>query len=162
MDLVKFSGSSILSRKVNQPMQVRVLTVLIIAAVALAACSGGTQSNRVTEITLEASGLQYQPATIEVTAGQPVKLTFRNNDSVDHDFSIMEIPMASMGATAEPMAGHDMGSMTTDPQLHMVVAMNATNTMEFTPTKAGTYEFVCTVPGHKEAGMKGTLIVKQP
>ena len=26
--------------------------------------------------------------------------------------------------------------------------------------KPGTYEFYCPVPGHKEAGMKGTLTVK--
>ena len=99
---------------------------------------------------------------IEVMAGQPVKLTLRNNDTVDHDFSIMEIPMAAMGATAEPMAGHDMGDMATDPELHMAALMGATNTIEFTPTKPGTYEFFCTVAGHKEAGMVGTLIVKSP
>ena len=26
--------------------------------------------------------------------------------------------------------------------------------------KPGTYHFYCTVPGHREAGMEGTLIVK--
>ncbi len=30
----------------------------------------------------------------------------------------------------------------------------------FTPTKPATYTFYCAVPGHKEAGMKGTLIVE--
>lgn len=29
----------------------------------------------------------------------------------------------------------------------------------FKPTQAGTYTFYCRVPGHAEAGMKGTLIV---
>ncbi|HLF01483.1 MAG TPA: cupredoxin domain-containing protein [Anaerolineales bacterium] len=138
------------------------LSLLALAAAFLAACSGSSASSQPLEIMLQASGMTYQPATIEVTAGQPVKLTFQNTDALEHDFSIMEIPMASMGATAEPMAGHDMENMATDPQLHMAVAMNATNTMEFTPTKPGTYEFFCTVAGHKEAGMKGTLIVKQP
>ena len=28
------------------------------------------------------------------------------------------------------------------------------------PDKAGTYEFYCPVPGHEQAGMKGTLTVK--
>ena len=32
--------------------------------------------------------------------------------------------------------------------------------LTFTPSKAGTYEFFCTVAGHKEAGMVGTLTVK--
>ena len=29
------------------------------------------------------------------------------------------------------------------------------------PVKAGTYEFFCTVPGHREGGMEGTLTVKR-
>lgn len=142
----------------------RIFLLLLITAAAavLAACSGGSASSGVAEITLEASALKYQPAVIEVTAGQPVKLTFRNSDSVEHDFSIMEFPMASMGATAEPAAGHDMSGMTAEPELHMAAAMSSTNTIEFTPTKPGTYEFFCTVPGHKEAGMVGTLVVKAP
>ncbi len=140
-------------------MKKYLIPVLLLAAAVLAACSGSPATGA-NQITLEVSNLQYQPATIEVTAGQPVKLTLRNNDSVEHDFSIMEIPTAAMGATAAPMAGHEMGGMTADPQLHMVAAMGATNSMEFTPTKPGTYEFFCTVPGHKDAGMKGTLVVK--
>jgi uncharacterized cupredoxin-like copper-binding protein len=40
--------------------------------------------------------------------------------------------------------------------------MNQTSTLDFTPTKPGTYEFFCTVAGHKDAGMVGTLIVKAP
>ena len=134
------------------------LVVLIGVAVVLAACSGAPSAQ---DITVEAKLMKYEPATIEVTAGKPVKLTFHNNDTVEHDFSVMEFPMV-MSATAEPMAGHDMGGMTTDPQLHMAAATNTSNVLEFTPSKPGTYEFFCTVPGHKEAGMKGTLIVKAP
>ncbi len=64
--------------------------------------------------------MKYQPATLEVMAGQPVRLT------------------------------------------RMAALMGQTNTIEFTPTKPGTYEFFCTVAGHKEAGMVGTLVVKAP
>lgn len=142
-------------------MKNRILLLLSLAAGVLAACSG-TASNTPVEITLDVNSMLYQPATIEVVAGQTVKMTFRNNDTVDHDFSIIEIPMAAMGATAEPMAGHDMGAMTTEPELHMAAMMGTTNTIEFTPTTPGTYEFFCTVAGHKEAGMVGTLIVKAP
>jgi uncharacterized cupredoxin-like copper-binding protein len=34
--------------------------------------------------------------------------------------------------------------------------------VSFVPTKPGTFEFFCAVPGHKEAGMVGTLIVREP
>jgi uncharacterized cupredoxin-like copper-binding protein len=47
--------------------------------------------------------------------------------------------------------------------LEIVLTANGqTNQLEFTPTAAGTYEFWCTVPGHKEAGMIGKLIVGNP
>jgi uncharacterized cupredoxin-like copper-binding protein len=82
-----------------------------------------------------------------------------NEGALEHDFSILEMPMETMGATAVPMEGHDMTPMAEEAQLHMAVAMGTSNTAEFTPTKPGTYEFFCTVPGHKEAGMVGTLVV---
>lgn len=114
------------------------------------------------EIMVQASGMTYQPASIEVTAGQPVKLTFENMDTVDHDLSIMEFPMEMMGATQEPMADHDMGGMTEQPELHMAALMGQNAVLEFTPSKPGTYEFFCTVAGHKEAGMVGTMVVNAP
>ena len=143
-------------------MKLRLLSLLALAAAFLAACSGSSASSQPVEIMLQASGMTYQQATIEVTAGQPVKLTFQNTDALEHDFSIMEIPVAMMGATQEAMPGHDMSGMANAPELHVAAMMNQTSTLEFTPTKPGTYEFFCTVAGHKEAGMKGTLIVKQP
>ena len=142
-------------------MKLRLLSLLTLAAV-LAACSGSATPAKPVEIMLQSSGMTYQPATIEVIAGQPVKLTFQNMDVLDHDFSIMEIPMEMMGATQEPVAGHDMGGMAEEPELHMAALMNQTSTLEFTPTEPGTYEFFCTVAGHKDAGMVGTLVVKAP
>ena len=70
--------------------------------------------------------------------------------------------MVMTGATSESMAGHNMSGMTNQPELHMAVAMGQTGVLEFTPTKPGTYEFFCTVAGHKEVGMMGTLIIKAP
>ena len=138
------------------------LASLMVLALLLAACSGTAGSSGPMEIMVQAAGMTYQPATIEVTAGQPVQITFQNMDSVDHDLSIMEFPMEMMGATQEPMAGHDMGGMTEQPELHMAALMGQNAVLEFTPSKPGTYEFFCTVAGHKEAGMVGTMVVNAP
>ena len=35
-----------------------------------------------------------------------------------------------------------------------------TGTGTFTIERAGTYTFVCSVPGHSDAGMKGTITVQ--
>lgn len=138
------------------------VSLLMLTAALLAACSGSTSSNRPLEIMVQGSGMTFQPAMIEVMAGQPVKLTFQNMDSVDHDLSILEFPMEMMGATQEPLAGHNMGGITEVPEFHMAALMNQTSVLEFTPSKPGTYEFFCTVAGHKAAGMVGTLVVKAP
>jgi uncharacterized cupredoxin-like copper-binding protein len=127
-------------------------------ALILGACAGPAPQ----EVSLTAVDMAFHPDALEVTAGRPVRLTMVNEGALDHDFSILEMPMETTGATAVAMPGHDMGAMTLDPQLHMAATTGMSNTIEFTPTKPGTYEFFCTVPGHKEAGMLGTLVVKAP
>lgn len=39
------------------------------------------------------------------------------------------------------------------------MAPNATVTLDFTLTEPGTFEYYCTIPGHKAAGMRGALEV---
>ncbi|MDA0302102.1 MAG: plastocyanin/azurin family copper-binding protein [Chloroflexi bacterium] len=43
--------------------------------------------------------------------------------------------------------------------MHVAAEAGRVAEIEFTPTQAGTYVFYCTVPGHREAGMEGKLIV---
>ena len=53
-----------------------------------------------------------------------------------------------------------MSGMHGDSAVHVAAAPGATGTVDFTPSEAGTYEFYCTIEGHKEAGMVGTLVVE--
>lgn len=45
--------------------------------------------------------------------------------------------------------------------VHLHTVAGEAVTAAFTPTEPGTYEFYCSVPGHREAGMVGTLIVSE-
>ena len=138
----------------------RFLTLLTLA-LTLTACGAAANTQ---EITISASAMTYSPANLEIKAGQPVRLTFRNNDGVTHDFSVMEFPTTGAGVsvTEEPIADSHDAEMAVDPELHVAAAMNKSGTLEFTASEPGTYEFFCTVPGHKEAGMVGTLTVLAP
>ncbi len=142
-------------------MKKLVMPVLLVGAVILAACAPAATTQ---EITVSAAAMKYTPAAIEIKAGQPVRLTFRNNDGVTHDFSVMEFPTTSVGVsvTEDAMAGSHDSQMSVEPQLHVAAVMNGSGTLEFTASKPGTYEFFCTVTGHKEAGMVGTLTVLAP
>ena len=135
-------------------------SLAVIAALTLAACAGGANDTAQT-LTIEAVDLGFTPSTLEVKAGEPVKLTLQNNGALTHDFSIMEFPMEGMAEETGGME-HDMGDAAAEPELHVAAAGGQSAMLEFTPSKPGTYEFWCTVAGHKEAGMTGTLVVLAP
>src|SRR3972149_4130599 len=123
-------------------MRSQSVAAIAAGALFLGGCASAPQPQA---ITLTAQTMTYSPSTFEVTAGVPVDLTFVNEDALEHDFSVLEIPVES-GAGVEPV-------------LHGAAEPGATNNLTFTPTKPGTYEFFCTVAGHKEAGMVGTMVV---
>jgi uncharacterized cupredoxin-like copper-binding protein len=108
--------------------------------------------------------MTYSPSTFEVKAGVPVELTFVNEGELEHDFSILEIPVESVSEPEAMSAEHEMemGAAAMDPALHVAAEPGATGHMTFTPTQPGSYEFYCTVPGHKDAGMVGTMTVLAP
>ena len=139
------------------------VVVLVCTALMLVACGGNTaQSTSGTPsltVTVEASEFKFTPARIELKAGQPIKITFRNKGTVEHDFSVAKIQVRSSSASRSSSAGHDMSNMTTKPDLHVSAEVGGTGTLEFTPAQSGTYEFFCTVAGHKEAGMMGSLVI---
>jgi uncharacterized cupredoxin-like copper-binding protein len=138
-------------------MQKLMLWVFAGLTLVLVACSGGaTSSQNTRQVTVQVSEFKFEPATIEVSVGQPVKLTMQNKGSIEHDWAIMKIPMMGMKESGE--VGHAMGA--TKPDLHVSAMMGKSAELEFTPTQVGTYQIVCTVAGHKGAGMVGTLIVK--
>lgn len=146
--------------------------LLLLATFALAACGGSQVAAEPAadadnqEVTVEAVDLAFTPATVEVAAGQPVKLTLQNNGALEHDFSIMEIEVETVHEEAGEHSGgeHEQGGehvMTIHPELHLAAAAGTVGTLEFTVSQAGTYEFFCSVAGHKEAGMVGTLVVEE-
>ena len=133
---------------------------LALLALMLAACGSGLAGPQ--SITLDAQDIAFGTTALEVTAGQPVILTLKNTGALVHDFSILEIPIVNVSEQPEEMAGHDMSNLSEAPAVHVAAAPGESASIEFTPTKPGNYEFLCTTAGHKEAGMVGKLTVKSP
>jgi uncharacterized cupredoxin-like copper-binding protein len=133
----------------------KVLQILmVLAAILLAGC----QPAAVTEITVTASDIVYDVERIEIAANQPVRLVLENNGALEHDFVISEI---HANGVEEHSSGHDThGEESVDADLHVSVAAGQSSTLDFTALEPGEYEYFCSVPGHKEAGMAGILIVK--
>ena len=84
---------------------------------------------------LMAQGFAFNQTEMRAKAGAVVALRLDNLDSFDHQFDIDEL------------------------DVHAPVSAGKQAIALFTPARPGTYSFYCSVPGHREAGMVGTLIV---
>jgi len=82
--------------------------------------------------------LAYTTTTATAKAGK-VTVEFKNPQSLTHDVAFESSDGKLVGETK------------------LIEDSSDTTTLDFKP---GTYTFYCSVPGHREAGMEGTLIVK--
>ncbi len=89
-------------------------------------------------VTVTLTDMQFNPATVRVKAGTPVNFTAANKGVLEHNWQV-KIGNETVQIDARP---------------------GQTATRTFTPTTPGTYKVVCTVAGHEQAGMVGTLIVE--
>jgi len=97
------------------------------------ASGGGTL-----KIETASSGLAFSSDTAESEAGE-VTVDFNNAQSVPHDVAFEDSSGKTVGQTEVIAEGEDSAVVNLKP---------------------GTYTFFCTIPGHREAGMEGTLTVK--
>ena len=94
------------------------------------------------EVKVVATELKFTPPTIQAKVGQPLKIVLENQGAIEHDIAFPTIKADKPGASLKALA-----------------KAGQTATLEFTPTAKGSYEYICTIPGHKEAGMKGKINV---
>jgi plastocyanin len=102
------------------------------------AAGGGGGASTVDISTPSGSDLAFTEKTATAKAGS-VTIDFDNVQSLQHDVAV------------EDSSGTNLG------QTDLVSSGTASTTVDLQP---GTYTFFCTVPGHREAGMEGTLTVK--
>lgn len=144
----------------------RLLIVLVLVGL-LAACRNNASPADTAQptkvLTITATDIAYDTPVIEMKAGQLLRLTLQNDGALEHDFSFMEMPLAGeVTGGGMDMAGHDMSNMEEEPDVHVSAMPGESNTISFTPSRPGVYEYYCTVAGHREAGMSGTLNVAEP
>ena len=138
------------------------LAALALASFALAACGGSSDSSSSSstadtsastssssagsssgsstiDISADPSGaLAFEQTDVTAAAGKDT-LDFTNDSSTPHNV-VIEDSSGNQVAATDTIQGD---STSTDADL-----------------KAGTYTYFCSIPGHREAGMEGTLTVK--
>jgi plastocyanin len=151
--------------------KVAALLALALASIALVACGGSSDSSSSSSATEATSGsgettsgaasggkeeggggggstlkveadpegtLAYTTTEATAKAGK-VTVDFNNPQGLTHDVAI------------ESSSGEEVG------KTELIAEGSDSTTVNLKP---GTYHFYCTVPGHREAGMEGTLTVK--
>ncbi len=108
---------------------------------AAATTTGAAAPTATTDLSLEANPegqLKYNTSTLTAKAGK-VTIDFKNMSPLGHNVTVEAPGGKTLGAT--PTFQGASKSLTLD-------------------LKPGTYKFYCSVPGHRMAGMEGTLVVR--
>jgi nitrite reductase (NO-forming) len=95
-------------------------------------------SSLATSVAVTAAEFSFSPRSIQVPAGRKVTLTLQNAGVIEHDLTVPSAGFSLLAKAGQSASG------------------------EFTFDKPGSFEFICSIPGHKDAGMKGTLTVVDP
>lgn len=104
------------------------------------------------KIVIETSEMNYSPNKIVVEKNNPMTLQLINSDQIEHDIEIINLSFSTI--TEDTHHHKRMENM-----FHLHVGPQKTSDTTFVINESGTYEFYCTIPGHKESGMIGQLVV---
>jgi nitrite reductase (NO-forming) len=118
----------------------------------------------VTKLTVSATEFALAPAALEAPAGQPVEITFINKGASFHNWAVpslaaTKLQIISMPKNLPDVYVHDLTKLISDGHPIIVAGPHQSAVIRFTPLDVGTYQILCTIPGHKEMGMVGTLVV---
>lgn len=135
-------------------------TALVAAAgFPLAACGGGSEANEgIRTIEIEAlDSLAFDPASVEVEAGETLRFVVSNPGDNVHEF-VLGDESVQMEHEEQADMGMDHGSIESEyPSAEL--SPGATETLEVTFDAPGTILYGCHEPGHYEGGMRGTVEV---
>ncbi len=95
------------------------------------------QQGSTKNFTVTGTDFQFSPSTLQVKQGDTVQVTFVNSGAAPHAFKIDAFNAAT--PTVQP---------------------GGRQTVRFTASTKGTFQFYCPVDGHRQMGMQGNLVVQ--
>lgn len=126
--------------------------------------SGGAAAPAPVEIGSVGETLAFDKTTLTATAGQQVTVNLKNNSAAQqHNWVLVQSSNAQAVADAGLSAGLEAGYLPAD-KANIIANTELSNggetkSVSFTAPAAGTYQYICTVPGHYPS-MQGTLTVQ--
>jgi uncharacterized cupredoxin-like copper-binding protein len=135
------------------------LGLALASAVVLSACGGGGGGGggggALSVNMLDT--LKFEPATL--TAGAGASVTVRNSGAQQHNFVLVKPEDENRVATEAAAKNGDATGIAGVLAGGKPVAGGGSETITIS-APAGSYSFICTIPGHYQAGMKGTMTIQ--
>lgn len=100
-------------------------------------------------------GMRFEPAHIQVRAGETIRFRVRNVGMIDHEMVLGSL--ADLRAHAEQMRSQP--GMAHDEPNAVSLKAQAQGDLVWSFATAGDVDFACLLPGHSEAGMVGKVQV---
>ena len=128
------------------------VTLFVVLPLVLAACggsssTGGGPTSGSTNVTVTLTEFKVDSSLATFTQGTAYHFTIKNAGKVPHEWLIIN--------PGDTNAANSIFGVKQDQLL-----AGATVTVDYTFTKAGSFEFACLLPGHYEQGMHTAVTVK--
>ena len=117
-----------------------------------------TKPFRIVRISIQdgKGGMGYTPQSLEVHLGEQIKFIIWNDGIYNHEFILAStadnLKHAALMKKYPDMEHDDPNGKTIGPYNSAEILWHF--------SKKGTFEFSCLIPGHREAGMIGKVVVK--
>ncbi|MCM3390388.1 cupredoxin domain-containing protein [Ureibacillus chungkukjangi] len=96
----------------------------------------------------------FLPDKIKVKAGEKLMITLDNIGQSEHDFEIINLEADSIETLSTQQHNHKNNN-----QIHIHSLPGEKQAITFVPLTPGEYRFICTIPGHAESDMFGSIEV---
>ncbi len=107
------------------------------------------------DVDVEMDEYSFSPSTIELTVGQPTRIRITNIGDVKHYFTAEDFYRTAAFRKAQDSSGELKAPFFKAVELFPGEQVD----LYLIPTAAGTFESICTITGHTEAGMHGHIVV---
>ena len=115
--------------------------------------SAGSEAS--TELSTSVVEMEFTPNTWTVPAGEQVSIIITNDGTVKHEWVLMQEGVTIASEADLPESEEEL--MADFVNVEEEVEPGETKTLTFEAPPAGTYQIICAIPGHFDAGLEGTL-----
>ena len=123
--------------------------------IGVSACGSDDDDGGATEIDAAMQEFEFTPTDWTVAADEEITVNLENEGSVEHEWVILQSGVEIESEADLPETEEEL--LADFVYWEDEVEPGDSKTLTFTAPAAGTYQVICAIPDHFDAGMEGTL-----